>query len=374
LLNVSGKENINKVNIRAVVIEDEDTIRDLICGILKKRGYEVHASSEPLCCPIYLNCECPCPVEHFCTNIIITDLHMPNMTGLEFIEHQKSNGCKVQNIAVMSGSWTDEEIEQAKGLDCHMFKKPFNIDEIEKWLNECEKKIDPNSKRSDLPIRAKLINDAGLVLLNQRTREIQDDWNMPRSDKKEKRMMQRLPLSFPCEIGRLNKEINQWEFSEELVCNVAGSGLLLETTKDLTVGEFIKLNLSKRRWHRYREGYVQLFCILGFDDLYIKAKVVRACDSKVIGKRRFGIEVENILFKWKYSTSKKIQNEIIAERRQRDRRIRERGLCGLLETAVEQDLDNVIFKSGTYYPSSTRVFTNDKRSLFERRILLPVKG
>ncbi len=211
-----------------------------------------------------------------------------------------------------------------------------------------------------------------MVLLSQRTREIQDDWNLPRSDKEEKRMMQRLPLSFPCEIGRLNKEINQWEFSEELVCNVEGSGLLLETKKDLAVGEFIKLNLHERRWHRYREGYVQLFCILGFDDLYIKAKVVRACDSKVIGKRRFGIEVENILFKWKYSTSKKIQNEMIAERRQRDRRIRERGLFRLLELAVELKLENVIFKSRTYYPSSTRIFINDKRRLFDRRNLLPV--
>ncbi len=122
----------------------------------------------------------------------------------------------------------------------------------------------------------------------------------------ERRIMQRLPLSFPCEIGRLNKEINQWGLSEELVCNIDGSGLLLETKKDLAVDEFIKLNLHKRSWFRYREGYVKLFCVLGFDDLYIKAKVVRACNSKVNGSRRFGIEFENILFKWKYYTSKKI--------------------------------------------------------------------
>jgi len=187
-------------------------------------------------------------------------------------------------------------------------------------------------------------------------------------------MIQRLPLCFSCEIERLNKEINQWEFSEELVCNVEGNGLLLEAKKDLAVGEFIKLNLSKRRWHRYREGYVKLLCILGFDDLYIKAKVVRTCNSKINGKWRFGIELENILFKWKYSTSKKIQSEIIAERRKGDRRIKEKGLLRLLETAVELDLENVIISSGPYYQSLTRVFTNDKRRLFERRILLPVKG
>ncbi len=141
------------MRIRAVVIDDEDLIRNLIYDIMKKRGYEVYASSEPLLCPIYLGSKCSCPVEHFCTTIVITDIDMPNMTGLEFIEHQKSMGCKVQNVAVMSGRWTGEEIEHAKSLDCHMFKKPFKIDEIEKWLNECEKKLDHNGKLSDIPRR-----------------------------------------------------------------------------------------------------------------------------------------------------------------------------------------------------------------------------
>ncbi len=150
----SRKGNINKVKIRAVVIDDEEAIRDLISDILEMRGYEVHASSEPLLCPIYLaDCECPCPSEHFCAHIIITDIYMPNMTGFEFIEHLKSSGCKVQNIAVMSGNWTDVEIKHAKSLDCHMFQKPFKIDEIEKWLNECEKKLDHNGKLSDIPRR-----------------------------------------------------------------------------------------------------------------------------------------------------------------------------------------------------------------------------
>ena len=153
LLGVSGKRNMNKVKIRAIVLDDEDVIRDLIYNLLKTRGYEAHASSEPLFCPIYLDSECPCPTEHICTSIIITDINMPNMTGFEFIEHQKSMGCKVQNVAVMSGSWTGEEIEHAKSLGCHMFKKPFKIDEIEKWLNECEKKLDHNSKLSDIPRR-----------------------------------------------------------------------------------------------------------------------------------------------------------------------------------------------------------------------------
>ncbi len=139
------------MRIRAIVLDDDDAMRSLIYDILKNRGYEAYASYEPYFCPIYLNSECPGPVDHLCTTIIITDLNMPDMTGLEFIEHQKRNGCKVQNIAVMSRRWTDEELEHAKGLGCHIFEKPFEINEIEKWLDECENKLDPNSKLSDLP-------------------------------------------------------------------------------------------------------------------------------------------------------------------------------------------------------------------------------
>jgi CheY-like chemotaxis protein len=146
-------KHFSLVKIRAIVLDDDYVLRTLIYDVLKDRGYEVHGSFEPFFCPIFLDSKCPCPVETHCTNIIITDINMHGMTGFEFIEHQKRNGCKVQNIAMMSGRWTDEEIEHAKRLGCHIFKKPFNFDEIKKWLDDCEKKLDPDNKLSDLPIR-----------------------------------------------------------------------------------------------------------------------------------------------------------------------------------------------------------------------------
>jgi len=132
----------------------------VLSGILEDRGYEVFDSSDPLFCPIYLDCECVCPRGHLCTTIIISDINMPNMTGLEFIEHQKNNGCKVQNVAVMSGCWTDEEREHAKRLGCQTFNKPFKIDEIKKWLDACESRLGANSKLSDLRVcRQKVLSD-----------------------------------------------------------------------------------------------------------------------------------------------------------------------------------------------------------------------
>jgi len=73
---------------------------------------------------------------------------MPNMKGLEFIQRQVQKGCRgiVQNKAVMSGTWTDADIAYAGSLGCRIFEKPFMIEEIHRWLDECEKRIDTARK------------------------------------------------------------------------------------------------------------------------------------------------------------------------------------------------------------------------------------
>jgi len=140
------------VKIRALVFDDEAGIRAIISYILENRGYEVLSFSDPVLCPVYLNSECPCPREYACADILITDIHMPRVTGLEFIENQMRNGCKAiaQNKAVISGAWTNDQLEQAKRLGCEVFQKPPGIDELTSWLDKCEKRIDPNRKLADL--------------------------------------------------------------------------------------------------------------------------------------------------------------------------------------------------------------------------------
>jgi hypothetical protein len=56
----------------------------------------------------------------------------------------------VKNKAVLSASWSSEEKERAKVLGSKIFKKPFRITELSKWLDETEKNIPHDRKLSAL--------------------------------------------------------------------------------------------------------------------------------------------------------------------------------------------------------------------------------
>ena len=139
------------MKIRAIVLEDNDAVRETLSIILKLRGYEVLAFPDPGVCIAQLTHESDSLKEHSCCDILITDVRMPGMTGLEYLEGQKQQGCKIPNVAVMSGSWTEAELEQAQRLNCRVFEKPFVLEELNHWLSQSEKRISPDRELSTPP-------------------------------------------------------------------------------------------------------------------------------------------------------------------------------------------------------------------------------
>ena len=127
---------------RAFVFDDDQVIRRIIETILADRGYEVLAFSDPGLCPLYRTTTCQCSSEQTCGDIIISDVNMPHVNGLRFVEKQQKIGCKVRNVALMSGGWSDADLKRAQELGCHVFHKPFTVDEIYRWLDDSEKRID----------------------------------------------------------------------------------------------------------------------------------------------------------------------------------------------------------------------------------------
>ena len=55
----------------------------------------------------------------------------------------------IKMMALMSGRWTDSSRRFAEELECKVFSKPFDINELQEWLDECKEEIDKDRILSD---------------------------------------------------------------------------------------------------------------------------------------------------------------------------------------------------------------------------------
>ncbi len=120
----------------ALVIDDEEFICTLLTEILAEK--QVHVTSFPDPISYFSAKKNNLLLQDDCFDFIITDNMMPGMTGLEFLERIKEMGCVVpdQHKAVISGNWTNEDLEKARELGCRVFYKPCPIREIHSWIEE----------------------------------------------------------------------------------------------------------------------------------------------------------------------------------------------------------------------------------------------
>lgn len=127
---------------RVILFEDNLDLRNLLEQFLSRKGYEVLAYEDPSSCRLNQSHDCQCTSNDICADIIITDIDMPNVSGLEFIDSQMSKGCKIQNVAVMSGAWTEEKRIQVGRLGFTVFQKPFPLTSLKEWLDTCVDNMD----------------------------------------------------------------------------------------------------------------------------------------------------------------------------------------------------------------------------------------
>ena len=130
---------------RILVFDDHQEILDLLKAVLESRGgYEVLTYSHPGAYPFYdENENCSCPDGQACTDIILTDINMPVMRGIDFVEKQIDKGCQCRHLALMSGDYTSDEMQRASELGLKFFKKPFTIADVFEWLDQIEQNINP---------------------------------------------------------------------------------------------------------------------------------------------------------------------------------------------------------------------------------------
>ena len=104
------------------IVDDDAAVRDALGRLLTAEGFDVrvHASAEALLAEL--------PDE--AGGCVVTDLHMPGMTGLQLIEALRARGHAVPCVLVTGRPPRGPEGARLAALACEMIEKPFGPDEV----------------------------------------------------------------------------------------------------------------------------------------------------------------------------------------------------------------------------------------------------
>ena len=120
---------------RILVVGDESKICHLIEELLKREGYQVDIS--------FSGTDALQMIKKHNYHMLITDLEMPGIDGLELIQKVKKQNSEIRAIMITGNAIDDVAVWAVRyGIDNYM-KKPFNIIKLKEMVKQtlCTHKI-----------------------------------------------------------------------------------------------------------------------------------------------------------------------------------------------------------------------------------------
>lgn len=172
---IKPTSDTNKSNIKKILIVDDDTSSiKILSSYLQKKGYQTQVTDSALKGIEILKRES--------FNVVITDVNMPDMNGIEFLLWIKQYFHKIKVIMITAfGSETVKSLSSQKGA-FYFFDKPINFKEMDYLLNAIHSsenfsqdinlidfiKLSAVSKANKLiAVTSLLTNNTGYIYLNK---------------------------------------------------------------------------------------------------------------------------------------------------------------------------------------------------------------
>ena len=143
---------------RVLIFDENKNLSITLKEILNERGYEVFTFADRGVCPLLHTVDHIAISDSVCSDIIISDLYLPTIDGLELIKDRIDNGCKVKCRALMSTTWSEADWQYAHKIGGRLFRKPFDLSEMLAWIDDCVQMIDTERKLLNLSRTKKLID------------------------------------------------------------------------------------------------------------------------------------------------------------------------------------------------------------------------
>src|SRR5688572_31848470 len=117
---------------RVLVVDDEENIRLVLRTLLKRHGYEVETAPGGE--------EAMELVESFGPDVVITDVRMPRMGGMDLLGTLRAKGNDATVIVMSAYGNLDQAIDAIKAGAYDYIQKPFKPDEVVLALRKAEER------------------------------------------------------------------------------------------------------------------------------------------------------------------------------------------------------------------------------------------
>jgi two-component system response regulator AtoC len=125
---------------RVLVVDDEKNITFVIHAMLQKQGFEVVSYNDPLEAVNLID------TEDF--DLVITDLYMPGMTGMQLLEHCKKKHTKLPVVIITAFGTVEAAVTALKQGAFDFITKPFDQTEL---VNVVKKAVATSLQRQKEP-------------------------------------------------------------------------------------------------------------------------------------------------------------------------------------------------------------------------------
>jgi DNA-binding response OmpR family regulator len=111
---------------RVLIVDDEDSVRTVLCTFLQRRGYDVaEAENGPLALIRFVA---------FRPHLVLLDLRMPGMNGIEVLQKLRDLDHSLPVIMVTGVEDEDTARESIRLGACDYIKKPFSYEQLDTHL------------------------------------------------------------------------------------------------------------------------------------------------------------------------------------------------------------------------------------------------
>ncbi len=130
-----------------LVVDDHPSARESMADVLRHAGHEVRCCSSAV--------EALKQLDRWSADVIVTDLKMPGMNGLEFIRALAQRSHDAQIVMVTAHATVASAVDAMRHGAFDYIEKPFGVDQLEQLIARALRHGDAESARAAVPAAGK---------------------------------------------------------------------------------------------------------------------------------------------------------------------------------------------------------------------------